>query len=54
MAVLKAYMRYYSLTRTFFSLLRCRFRDVFFRFMGFMILRKWRAHNRRMSWIADA
>jgi radical SAM superfamily enzyme YgiQ (UPF0313 family) len=53
-AVLKAYMRYYSLTRTFFSLLKWRFRNGFFRFMGFLILRKWRAHNRRMSWIADA
>lgn len=51
--VLKAYMRYYSLTRTFLSLLKLRFRNGFFRFMGYLILRRWMAHNRRMSWLAN-
>jgi radical SAM superfamily enzyme YgiQ (UPF0313 family) len=51
--VLKAYMRYYSLTRTFLSLLTWRFRNGFFRFMGYLILRRWMAHNRRMPWLAN-
>jgi len=46
--VLKAYMRYYSLTRTFLSLLTWRFRNGFFRFMGYLIIRRLCAIHRRM------
>ncbi len=53
LSVLSAYRRYYSLTRTFFSLVKWRFRDVFFRFMGYLIVRRWMAHNRRLSWLAN-
>jgi radical SAM superfamily enzyme YgiQ (UPF0313 family) len=50
--VMKAYRRYYSLTRTLYALAKWRFRNGFFRFMGYLIVRRWMAHNRRMSWLS--
>lgn len=51
-AVIHAYRRYYSLTRTCLTLLMWRFRNGFFRFMGYLIVRRWTANNRRMTWLA--
>ena len=49
--IVKAYVRFYSLSRSFSLLLRWRFRNAFFRFMGYAIVKKWIQHNRKMSWL---
>ena len=52
--IIKAYARFYSLSRSFSLLLRWRFRNAFFRFMGYAIVKKWIQHNRKMSWLASS
>lgn len=51
--VLEAYTRYYSLSRSFVLLAKLRFRNAFFRVMGYAIIKDWLRHNRGMSWIAQ-
>ena len=49
--VLKAYMRFYSLYRSFALLLKLRFRNAMFRFMGHVIIKEWIRRNRKMLWL---
>jgi len=49
--VVKAYTKFYSLSRSFALLLKMRFRNAIFRFMGYRIVRDWRSRNRKMHWI---
>jgi len=52
--IIKAYARFYSLSRSFSLLLRWRFRNAFFRFMGHAIVKRWIQHNHKMSWLAHS
>lgn len=54
MGVICAYAKFYSLYRSFFLLLKLRFRNAMFRFVGYAILREWRRRNRKMSWLLQA
>jgi radical SAM superfamily enzyme YgiQ (UPF0313 family) len=49
--VLKAYTKFYSLYRSFFLLLKLRFRNAIFRFMGHVIIKEWIRRNRKMLWL---
>lgn len=49
--VMKAYERFYSLYRSFFLLLRFRFRNGAFRLMGHYLIKKWLERNHKMSWL---
>lgn len=51
LSVLKAYKKYYSLYRSFSLLLKLRFRNAMFRFMGNFIIKEWVRHNRKMHWL---
>jgi radical SAM superfamily enzyme YgiQ (UPF0313 family) len=51
LTVVKAYAKFYSLYNSFSLLLKLRLRNAFFRFMGYAIIKKWVAHNRKMHWI---
>jgi anaerobic magnesium-protoporphyrin IX monomethyl ester cyclase len=53
LTVVKAYAKFYSLARSFSLLLRLRFRNAAFRFMGHVIIKEWVRHNRSMSWLRD-
>ncbi|MEW6075641.1 MAG: radical SAM protein [Candidatus Omnitrophota bacterium] len=50
-SVLKAYARFYSLTRAFSSLLKFNFRNAVFSFMGYSIVRQWKKQNGGMGWL---
>ncbi|MDD5432231.1 MAG: radical SAM protein [Candidatus Omnitrophica bacterium] len=50
--VLKAYTKYYSLTRSFSLLIKLHFRNAMFRFMGHGILKEWKERNRKMHWLS--
>jgi anaerobic magnesium-protoporphyrin IX monomethyl ester cyclase len=47
----KAYARFYSLFNAMSLLLRLRFRNAFFRFMGYSIVKEWKRNNRAMTWL---
>ncbi|MFH1413700.1 MAG: radical SAM protein [Candidatus Omnitrophota bacterium] len=49
--VLKAYARFYSLSKSFSLLIKLRFRNAFFRFMGYSIIKNWSARNRNLYWL---
>jgi len=49
--VLKAYNRFYSIYNSFILLTKLRFRNAFFRMMGYVIIRDWLRHNRSMPWL---
>jgi len=49
--VIRAYVKFYSFWRSFSLLLKWRFRNAFFNFMGYLIIKKWIEHNRKMSWL---
>ena len=51
--VLEAYTKFYSLARFFSLLMKLRFRNAMFRFMGYKIVREWAGHNRKMHWLAQ-
>lgn len=51
--VISAYTRFYSLSRSFSLLLKFRFHNAMFRFMGHAIIREWIAHNRKLSWLSQ-
>lgn len=53
LTVLKAYAKFYSLSRSFSLLARLHFRNAMFRFMGNMIIKEWKRHNRRMLWLTE-
>lgn len=50
--VLKAHIRFYSLYNSFVLFVKLRFRNAFFRLMGYMIIKDWIRHNRSMLWLA--
>jgi len=52
LTVLKAYTKYYSLSRSFSLLLKFRFRNALFRFMGYKIIREWVNRNSDMCWLS--
>jgi radical SAM superfamily enzyme YgiQ (UPF0313 family) len=49
--VVRAYVKFYSLSNSFGLLLKLRIRNALFRFMGYAIVKKWIAHNRSMHWL---
>jgi radical SAM superfamily enzyme YgiQ (UPF0313 family) len=52
-SVIKAYSKFYNLSRSMSMLLRLRFRNAMFNFMGYSLVRKWNAQNRKMSWLLE-
>ena len=49
--VIRAYEKFYSLSRSFILLLRLKLRNALFRFIGYLILREWKQRNQGMAWI---
>ncbi|MBU1905981.1 MAG: B12-binding domain-containing radical SAM protein [Candidatus Omnitrophica bacterium] len=49
--VLKAYARFYSLSKSVSLLIKLCFRNAFFRFMGYSIIKNWSARNRKLHWL---
>jgi radical SAM superfamily enzyme YgiQ (UPF0313 family) len=49
--VFNAYARFYSLSRSFSLLLKLRFRNAAYGFMGHKIVKEWMGRNRKMSWL---
>lgn len=49
--VLKAYSKFYSLSRSLLLLFKLRFRNAMFRFIGHSIVRDWMQTNRKMCWL---
>ncbi|MDP2942692.1 MAG: radical SAM protein [Candidatus Omnitrophota bacterium] len=49
--VIRAYLKFYSLSRSFSLLLRLRFRNSLLHFMGHSIVKDWVGRNRRMHWL---
>ncbi len=53
LSVLRAYSRFYTLSKCFLLLVRLNFRGVLFRFMGYRIVREWLKHNRDLRWLSE-
>lgn len=51
--VVRAYTKFYSLSRSFSLLLKLRLRNAIFNFMGNSIVRQWIEHNHKMHWLLD-
>lgn len=51
--VLKAYIRFYSLSNSLALFIKLHFRNAFFRLMGYAIIKDWVRHNRSMPWLAQ-
>jgi len=49
--VLRAYTKFYSLSRSASLLMKLRFRNAALRFMGYIIIREWIEQNRKMRWL---
>jgi len=49
--VVRAYLKFYSLSKSLMLLSRLNFRNAFFRFMGHRIIREWTSRNRQMCWL---
>ena len=49
--VIRAYAKFYSLSKAFMLIVKLRFRNAIFRFMGYAILKKWLRYNRNMQWL---
>jgi radical SAM superfamily enzyme YgiQ (UPF0313 family) len=49
--VVRAYAKFYSLSRCFSLLLKLRFRNAMFNFIGYLIVKKWKEYNHKMSWL---
>lgn len=52
--VLKAYLNFYSLSRSFSLLLKLRLRNSLLHFMGHSIVKDWMGRNRGMRWLRAA
>ncbi len=52
--VLKAYLKFYSLSRSFSLLLKLRLRNSLLHFMGHSIVKDWIGRNRGMRWLRGA
>ncbi len=51
--VIRAYLKFYSLSRSFSLLLKLRFRNALLHFMGRSIIKDWVEHNRHMRWLRN-
>ena len=51
LSVLSAYLKFYSLSRSFALLFKLRLRNAMFRFMGYSIIKKWISRNHKMHWL---
>lgn len=51
LGIVGAYMRFYSLRRSISLFIRLRFRNAFFRLIGYRIVRYWVSCNRKMEWL---
>lgn len=49
--IVRAYAKFYSLSRLFLLLLKLRLRNAMFRFIGYLIVKEWRRRNHRMLWL---
>jgi len=49
--VIRAYTKFYSLSRSFSFLARFRFRNAMFNFIGYRIVKQWIERNRTMQWL---
>jgi len=52
--VARAYAKFYSLSKFFSLLVRLRFRNAMFRFIGYRIVREWIRRNHSMHWLRRA
>lgn len=52
--VIRAYFKFYSLSRSFSLLFKLRFRNSLLHFMGHTILKDWLDQNREMRWLRGA
>lgn len=52
--VLKAYVKFYSLSKSLALILKLHFRNAVFRIMGYSIIKKWIAANHKMQWLPEA
>jgi hypothetical protein len=53
LGVLKAYAKYYSLSKSFSLLIGLHFRNALLRFMGHSILKEWKHNNGKLSWLSS-
>jgi len=53
LGVLRAYMKFYSLSRSFSLLMGLHFRNALLRFMGHAIVKEWIRGNRKLSWLSS-
>jgi radical SAM superfamily enzyme YgiQ (UPF0313 family) len=51
--IVKAYSKFYALTRSLSLFVRFRFRNALFNLMGCSIVREWKKVNRKMSWLLE-
>ena len=51
---LNAYTKFYSLHRGFSSLLKLRFRNAMFLFIGHLTIKEWIKHNCNMTWLVSS
>lgn len=51
--IINAYLKFYSLSRSFSLLLKLRFRNALFRLMGYAIVRKWLEANHKLHWLIE-
>jgi radical SAM superfamily enzyme YgiQ (UPF0313 family) len=52
-SVIRAYSKFYNLSRSLSLLLQLRFRNAMFNFMGYSLVRKWNAQNEKMGWLFE-
>lgn len=52
--VIRAYAKFYSLYRSIFLLLKLHLRNAMFRFMGYLIVKKWTRLNGNKRWLLQA
>lgn len=52
--IVKAYSKFYSLSRSFSLLIKLRFRNALLNFAGYIIIKQWLQHNRKMHWLLAA
>lgn len=51
--IVKAYSKFYALTRSLSMLVRFRFRNAILNLMGCSIIRQWKRANHKMSWLLE-
>jgi len=52
--VARAYAKFYSLPKSIVLLIKLRFRNAMFRFMGYRVVRQWIERNRKMHWLLQS